>query len=339
MRIHEKYNLTPFVTGFHPCMDERGADYVVAVLKTTFMFSENGKVSVAEKKSMLPVFCQDVLYEDNKCPSVCYSSDIVPKKQGTDIIINGHAYGRGKQKVTVRFVIGSLEKEICVFGPRNWQSGTLFSGITKPQAFDQVPMRYEYAFGGSDKDENDELQTYPYNPTGVGFLTRLREGSPAPNLEDPKKPIKSIKDRPLPAGFGPIPTNWSQRARFAGTFEDDWSENQRPLFPSDFDERFYNSVPEDQVHTPKLQGGETILLENMHSRQNIIQVKIPHLKFSTTFRVKDRSDTVPMVIDALVVEPDKNRFALTFRSSLVIGQDWHFLKSVHFEPQAAIGTK
>jgi hypothetical protein len=41
-----------------------------------------------------------------------------------------------------------------------------------------------------------------------------------------------------------------------------------------------------------------------------------------------------MAIDTLVVEPDKNRFALAFRSSLLIGQDWHFLKSIHFETQA-----
>ncbi len=334
MRLHEKYNLTPFVTGFHPCLDEHGADYVVAILKASFVFSEDGRVSLADKKSMLPIFTQDILYEDNRCPSVCYASDIVPKKPGTDIIINGHAYGRGKQKTTVRFAIGSLEKDLCVFGPRCWQSGILLSGICQPELFDRVPLRYEYAYGGSDKDENGELHIYPYNPTGIGFLLRLREGSPAPNLEFPKKQIKTIKDHPLPAGYGPISTSWRQRACLAGTLEDDWSENQRPLFPSDFDERFYNSVPEDQVHLPKLQGDETLVLENMHSTQRIVRIKIPRLRFKATFRVKDHSETLPMAIDTLVVEPDKNRFALAFRSSLFIGQDWHFLKSIHFETQA-----
>lgn len=174
MRLHEKYNLTPFVTGFHPCLDEHGADYVVAILKASFVFSEDGRVSLADKKSMLPIFTQDILYEDNQCPSVCYASDIVPKKPGTDIIINGHAYGRGKQKTTVRFAIGSLEKDLCVFGPRCWQSGILLSGICQPELFDRVPLRYEYAYGGSDKDENGELHIYPYNPTGIGFLLRLR---------------------------------------------------------------------------------------------------------------------------------------------------------------------
>ncbi|MFD1743836.1 DUF2169 domain-containing protein, partial [Rhizobium helianthi] len=47
--------------------------------------------------------------------------------------------------------------------------------------------------------------------------------------------IRSIRDRPQPAGFAPLSPFWKDRAVLAGTYDDDWVANRHPLLPHDFD--------------------------------------------------------------------------------------------------------
>ena len=99
----------------------------------------------------------------------------------------------------------------------------------------------------------------------------------------------------------------------------------------DFDHRFYNTVARDQIYRPKLQGGEFLTLINLHPGKDNLRISIPVSRFECTFRIKAREETLPMVIDTLVVEPDENRFFLSYRSAVVIGNDIKFLKSIHFD--------
>ncbi len=330
-RLHEKYNLTPFVAGFFPCMDEHGADHIAAILKATFQFSDDGRLTGVPRETALPVFLRDAFHGDPGRSSVRYPSDIVPRKRGTDVILNGHAYGRGKDRVEAGFRIGSLVKEIHVFGPRRWERGLTSPGVSKAAPFERMPLKYENAYGGSFEDDRKVRHEDGRNPVGSGFMLSMVDGWPASSLEYPKDPLRAIGDRPAPAAFGAIPAGWMPRARFAGTFDDAWMRTRRPLFPADFDERFFNVVPEDQVLDPKLRGGEMLTLRNVHPRRAEMTVAIPRLEFTATFRVKERTETVPMVADTLLVEPDENRFSIGFRASHAIGNDLHYLKSVHFE--------
>lgn len=328
MDFLQKINVTPFVFDFGPCLDKDGQEYVVAALKATFRFSDNGKLSIPDREEMLPVFPCDLFNDKPDNSSVKYPADIVFSKSGTDVIINGHAYN-GRQGVNdIAFQAGPVEKAIRVFGPRYWDIALLGARMTEPEPFDRMPLAYENAYGGACEDEKAGKRVYEFNPVGAGFALTWRDGLAAPNLEYPRELIKSIKDRPRPASFGAVAPGWAQRTRYAGTFDASWSKTRQPLLPLDFDERFHHAVPEDQIVNSRLRGGEPVVLINMHPRKARMEWVLPTYKFKTLFRVKNRVEEIPMVIDTLLIEPDENRFALTFRSTCAIGNDFQYVKSV-----------
>ena len=328
MDFLQKFNVTPFVFDFGPCLDQNGQEYVVAALKATFHVAESGRISIPDREEMLPVFQCDLFHDKPDNSSLKYPSDIVFAKPGTDVIINGHAYNGRRGVNDIAFHAGPVEKAIRVFGPRCWDIAVLGTRMTEPGPFDKMPLAYENAYGGVCEDEKAGKRVYEFNPVGAGFETKAREGLAAPNLEYPSELIKSVKDRPRPASFGAVAPGWKQRTRYAGTFDAAWSKTRRPLLPSDFDERYHHAAPEDQIVKSRLQGGEPVVLINMHPRKARMEWELPTHKFKTIFRVKNRVEEIPMVIDTLLIEPDENRFALTFRSTCAIGNDFQYIKSV-----------
>ncbi|MDA8142251.1 MAG: DUF2169 domain-containing protein [Desulfobacteraceae bacterium] len=332
MQIHEKYNHTQFVAGFGFCQDKEGLEYVTAVLKATFCFDATGLISIPERKAMCPIFDRDIFYGKPDSSSLKYPSDIVHAKPGTDIIINGQAYGRRQKEIRAGFRIGALEKFIAVCGPRRWERSLVgMVQISAPQQFEAIAVSYENAFGGAFTHDQHGFWCYRHNPVGIGFCEKIAEGQPLPLLEYPQQRIASANDRPLPAALGAVAVGWQQRTQFAGTFDQQWFNQRRPLWPLDFDERFYNTVAQDQVLNAKLQGGEQLILLNLHPQAEMVQLTIPRHQFTVMFRIKDRTDTLTMVADTLLVEPDEGRFSIAYRGAVPIGNDIRFLKSVHFE--------
>ena len=330
MQIHEKYNFTPFATDFGFCLDNNGLEYVVAVLKATYHIDSQGRVSVPERTDMCAVLLQDEYFDQPDNSSLKYPSDVVHFKEGTDLIINGHAYGRHRKVVEAGFRLGPLEKFISVCGDRQWDSVLGMDTVLGPASFDRVALTYENAFGGSFVHEKFGLCRNPFNPVGKGFGSSKTVQDRLPNLEYPRQGIRDLKEPP-PASLGAVPGWWRQRSQYAGTFDQAWFDNRRPLLPLDFDHRFYNAVAGDQIHRPKLLGGESLTLVNLHPDKEQLKITIPASRFEATFRIKERTETIPMEIDTLVVEPDENRFFVSHRSAVVIGNDIKFLKSIHFD--------
>jgi hypothetical protein len=333
MGSHAQLNLTPFATGLAPCVDRDGRDLAVAVLKATFRFTARGQVTPAPPDAQRPVLGADAHWGDPGRTSVRHASDVSPPKQGTDVAIVGHAYGRGRKEVEAGFRVGTLEKTVVVSGPRVWVAGFPVA-IAGPVPFEKVPLRYEHAFGGGYEDAGKPV-AWPENPAGVGFAKAVVDRAPLPSIELRSARYRSIKDRPAPAGLGFIPPGWKQRARFAGTFDAAWERTRRPLLPADLDERFWNTVPQDQVLRPKLQGGETLLLRNVHPEAETVTVPLPRLTFTAAFRVRDGDTVLPTTADTLLVEPDEGRLAITYRAILPVGEDLKRLRSVVFRPAGA----
>ncbi len=331
MQVHEKYNFTRFVTDFGFCLDKDGMEYVVAVLKATFHFSDTGEISVPPRKQMLPVFKQDQYRDKPDNSSLQYPSDIVHTKNGTDIILNGHAYGRGLKSVKAGFQLGSVEKMIVANGTRYWDKVVGKKCLMGPLPFNQLALIYENAYGGSYEDSVQGCVRYRLNPVGAGFTEKGVWNQALPGLEYPDQEINTASQKRLPAAFNAVPAWWEQRTQYCGTFDDAWNRTRRPLLPLDFNDHFYNTVPSDQILEPKLQGNERLWLFNLHPRQESLELYLPMQSFIATFRIKDRTEPVPMVADTLVIEPDDFRFTLSYTSAVPIGNDIKFLKSVHFE--------
>ncbi len=333
MAIHRVINITPFAAAIAPSQDRDGGDLAVAVLKATFQFTARGEVSPAPPGAQLPVSTAEVPWGDPDGSSLRYASDVSPAKPGTDVAIVGHAYGRGQKEAKVGFRLGALQKVLVVSGPRVWAARFPLT-VAGPVAFDKVPLLYEQAFGGAYEEEGKGRLSFQENPVGVGFSKTVAVRAPLPAIEYPNARFASVKDRPKPAGFGFIPPGWKQRSCFAGTFDASWEKNRRPLMPADLDERFWNTVPQDQVLKPKLAGGERLVLLNLHPEAETVTLALPRFAFSAHFRVKDGETVLPMTADTLLIEPDEGRFAVTFRAILPVGNDLRRLDNVLFRDTA-----
>ena len=76
--------------------------------------------------------------------------------------------------------------------------------------------------------------------------------------------------------LGPLSRGWPQRARFAGTYDDEWLADVFPFLPKDFDERYYQAAPEDQ-QVPVPEGPMEVVLSGFTS-DGTRQFVLPHFE-------------------------------------------------------------
>ncbi len=108
------------------------------------------------------------------------------------------------------------------------------------------------------------------------------------------------------AGVGP---HEEPRRRFRGTFDDAWERTRAPLLPEDMDPRFWNAA--QLSSTTPLVGGEPIALVNL-TASGRLDTTLPRV--GVRARVDGRE--ARPALDLVVVEPDEDRVALTFRVSI-----------------------
>lgn len=317
VQVQRQLNLTPFAAGLGLVADGEGRDLVVALLKATHRFTVAGRVDRAAPAEQLPPLLADVHHGDPATSSLCYASDLVPDKPGTDVAVHGHVYGRGAPTVDAGFGLEHLVKTLVVHGTRTWAGGWP-APIVGPMPLRQVPLRYEHAFGGSYAEKGGGRIVFGDNPVGVGFAAEWAPGTALPNIELPGQPVRSPQGSVHPGGLGFIPQGWAPRARFGGTYGDAWMKHRRPLPPEDLDVRFHNAVPQDQVYLPRLVGGERLLLLRLHPESEKVILGVPADRFVAVFRSGGRSEERPMVADTLLVEPDQGRIAISYRACLAV---------------------
>lgn len=192
----------------------------------------------------------------------------MPKPQG-EVLVYGSYYAPGGQPVAadeVQLKIGSVKKSLAVIGNRYWR--TLLAP-TAPEPFSELPISYEFAFGGSN---------HKPNPSGKGMDEVDVFGEmrlPMPNIEDPDNLVTSTSHRPNPAGFGPLDMMWQQRAEKTGTYDETWYEKHFPGYPPDLDLTHFNTAPKDQWVDDFWHGDESFQLLNMHPEKPQLSGKLP----------------------------------------------------------------
>jgi hypothetical protein len=194
-----------------------------------------------------------------------------------------------------------------------------------PVAFERLPLVYERAFGGVDRSDPAQPAGDDRNPVGTGFAAAARkerlEGLRLPNLEDPRHPIKTWSDRPPVAGFGVVGRGWLPRRSLGGTYDQRWTEQRNPLLPEDFDPRFFNGAPADQVAVPHLRGGEPVSLSNC-SPDGVLSFELPRIALSITidWAAGPQAQEVPPVLDTVILDPDERRIVMSWRSTFPCGR-------------------
>jgi hypothetical protein len=318
----ELTNATNMAASYTMGMRPDGRESLVVVVKGTFILPQPGREPrLAEEQ--VPLVEADVFTGEPGFSATLYESDYAPHKPRCDVLLNGSAYapkGKAVERVTVSLKVGNLSKSFDVVGKRVWQRSLGAVIDTPPEPFTVMPISYDNAFGGIDQSHEDKRRHGAFRPNhaGVGFHVNTAkeaiEGKPLPNTEEHGKPVRRYDGNYRPMAFGPVGRAWRPRASYAGTYDDKWLANVFPFLPADFDERYYQSAPEDQ-QTDYLHGEEVELVNltpDGHRRFHLPKLRVP-VEFS---RAKGGPETVNAALDTLILEPDKKRLMLCWRASI-----------------------
>jgi hypothetical protein len=321
-------NGSGMAAGYTVAMDKEAAEYLVVIVKGTFILPKRGEATTLAQEQV-PLVDADLFTGEPGFSATLVESDYALEKPGCDVVLNGAAYapgGRPTQRVMVGLQIGNWRKSFLVVGDRVWRNAGVAYIASEPAPFVRMPISYDNAFGGTDDRLRDPVsyRQYPQNPVGRGWhYHRYPEritGSPLPNTEEPGDPVRDPQGKHRPMAFGPIGRAWPLRIKYAGTYDQNWRDNVFPFLPADFDPRYFQCVPEDQqLATP--QGGERIILANLTS-DGRREFAFPTVDMPVVFfgRRADRVETKG-TIDTVLFEPELERFTVVWRSSLQLQRD------------------
>lgn len=318
-------NRTPFVAATVLALGADAAETLAVIIKATYDL-RGPRPRPCEEQA--PIQVADEYGGDPAASSLRYASDRPLHKPATDVLLVGSAYAdrSGCRTVDVQLRVGPVAKTVRVFGDRHWLKSLGSTFPSDPARFERVPLVFERAFGGVDETTGDRVAA---NPAGVGFRGRHSrkpvERTALPNLEDPRAPIRSPTDRPTPAGFGFIAPHWEPRAQLSGTFDARWLERHAPLLPLDYDPRFQQAAPADQVCAPYLRGGEPVEVRNA-SPHGRLAFALPAPRITVELQIAGDAEALPVNLDTVVIDGDRERLFLTWRGSRAVHGQVHELE-------------
>ncbi|HYI02168.1 DUF2169 domain-containing protein [Hyalangium sp.] len=312
-------NRTPFAVVPLVFLHE-GLETLLLVVKGTFTI-ERQLTRVADEQD--PIVLADEYGNEPHNSSLLHASDVTLLKPATDVLLRGYAYStpRSRTEALIAFRIGTLKKGVRVFGDRVWERVLRMNRQSEPKPFVKMELTYERAFGGTDTSNPEHVERCEENPVGRGFRGRESrlpvDGAPLPNLEEPGKLLESPDQRPRPACFGPIPPSWKPRPLYAGTYDEAWKRDVFPFLPRDFDPRFYQCAPPDQILPGYIQGGEPVVIAGA-SAQGQIQCALPTMRPEVTIRMGERTEQPLLQCDTILLDADRPAVTLVWRAQLSV---------------------
>lgn len=307
------HNTTPFAATTVLLFDEAGVDTLYIMVKATFQIGN--ALTLADEQP--PPSATDVYWGEPGRSSVKYATDTHLGKPATDIVMLGHACAPEKKSVIqldVSLTVGKINKTVRVLGDRQWQDGR----ITAPAPFTTMALVYEKAYGGEHLIDGEIDVAETRNPIGKGFAgartMNEMNGMPLPNLEDPRRLICDFRNQPPPACFGFIAPHWQPRASFAGTYDDVWATTRAPFAPTDFDKRFFSMAHPDLIYPGFLEGGEPVVITNMHP-SGPIQFNLPQVNLVVRIGVDGYTESPPFHLETVILEPNRLQASLVWRAA------------------------
>ncbi|MER8643405.1 DUF2169 domain-containing protein [Mesorhizobium sp. M1252] len=319
-------NRTPFETASYTLPDADGQEVFLGLFSASFEGAED-MTFLKPAEEQLPVTLSDVPFGDPALSSTRYEADIAILKPGIDVIVNGTAYapnGKPVREMQAGLKFGPLQKVLSIVGDRIYDAGS----YSAPHPFTRMPIIYERAYGGT----NADLKTDPRNPLGVGFA-HARSVDPAvktqaPNITYPAEPFMSPSDKPRPAGFGALGRGWQPRLRLAGTYDQNWIDNQWPLPPKDYDPRYNLAAPADQ-QLPDLNGSDQVTLIGL-TPGGRWSFKLPRVVAPIRLIFDDRVEDHIFKADTIIIEPDMFRVTLKARVTVTTRRNRPALRELVF---------
>jgi hypothetical protein len=302
---------------------------IVAVVKQRFRVSPAGRV---ERTPGAKVNVADVPWDEDapEKSSVKLASDLCLVKPATDVLVTGSAIAPGGARVKqldVALRVGGIQKAVRVYGPRVWVKGLVGLALSPPEPFESMELRWENAWGGRDDTDPRKPLEEPRNPVGRGVARDPAKlvHQLGPSIEDPAHPLDGRS--PAPAGVGPIGRHFMPRRRYAGTYDEAWKKTRMPLPPQDYDPRFEQVAPPDQIAPGYLRGGEPVAVVNA-SAEGPLTFELPHVAFFVGARLDGELVEHRTAMDTLVLYPAQRAFEMTWRTAIPVPRRSRRLEAV-----------
>ena len=283
-------NRTSYAVKFLVLPDRRGADAAVLIVQGSFRLADGKPL-----ETQAPLIDADAWAGEPGASPLIEASDIALDKPSTDVLLEGVARpegGRAQPSFTAAFAVGLVRKTVRVVGPRTWRKTWFGERASAPEPVDAVPLAWEQAAG----DERP------------------------PALEHPERPVVRRKRAPEPwGGCGPIPGTWSPRRAHAGTYDESWQRCRAPWLPENFDPRFFQVAPADQIAPSHLLGGEPIELWGCHPSGNF-RGTLPTNRPVCAFDIDGAVQRAPLRLDTVRLRPEADEVRLVWRASLPLGR-------------------
>ncbi len=218
-------------------------DWEVGVLaKRTYRFGSNA----VEVDSMQVPLVREV--RPTPAGGLEHDTDLLFRKPGCDVVLDGHAYSRGRRRRDVVVSVGDVQQRATVLGDRSFaMTSHGVPAFSEAAPWERVRLDWENAYGGADLGALSELGdpirellaqmgkpylprsgrfAYPRNRLGRGYVVRRPSGrideGRLPNVEPPEMPLTpetlvrpSALDwprGPLAVGFGWMPYDFFPRS-------------------------------------------------------------------------------------------------------------------------------
>lgn len=279
------------------------------------------------------------------------ATDVLLIKTGADVYVTGTAHsfeaqpnsqwdawlrlGQAGQKPLI-------DKTVRLTGPRDWLLGQEGCSLSAPEPTVTVPLRYELAYGGWWREPQDapdaDPRMFAANPSGSGWFDSAQrchhQGArdeadavvAAPQIEYPDHPILAVNQDYRVAGLGPLARHWHPRICYAGTYDDAWQaqfeREDVPDYPHDFDNRFFQYAPDDQIVAGELLGDEEMQLGGFFPETQNLRTSLPQLWIEAVcFPRHGLPHQESMRLDTVHVDLDSRQVHLTWRITLAQDRD------------------
>ena len=319
MHEPEFYNNTPFKAAPAPYLDRHGRDVRVVLIKASYAIKPGDALELLEEQRDFRLGNEP--WGDPEVADYKFPGELCAFKPGTDFVIAGHAIsqtGKPVPHIDVAVTFAGRSSMLRAHGPRRWEGRGGSLSIGAAQAIDRVPMCWALAYGGLDASDPRKVVECKENPVGRGVARdpRVLSGMPAPQIEDPRQPIKEPnQEKVQPVGLGPLGPMFEPRRTLAGTYDKRWLEEVHPAKPPDYQEAFEQVAARAFVFEEPLRGRELGSIRGM-TQGGELRFQLPLERPYVEWTIDGKLERKEPHLDSVLVDTDEKVLELMWRVSV-----------------------
>ena len=113
--------------------------------------------------------------------------------------------------------------------------------------------------------------------------------------------------------FGPLSRTAPSRLQFAGTYDETWQQQRMPLLPADFDLRYHQHAPADQLPPHALSGDEPLRVDGLHAQLEGLTFHLPGKAVLITGNIRKEYFSTLAQLDTVQLWSDQPWLTLVWR--------------------------